>query len=292
MKKNIILLILFVIITTIPAYTKNSFLDSIRVSVTGFSIKKKAKNNYSVNFTVTHKGLVKGYFDDAKILMTMEDMVITGPMPGKKISERNFLFAELNYDLNNDSDLKDSYFLRKKSGKYYLNRTPLKILMAPKKINKFSLLGYYDYNKKLLINRISSKGHPFTVYGVDYPNKKITVGLSRNNKKIPVKEFPNPSVQILVIKQVEALFEKPGYSISSEENFITFSNEKIFSDQMDNWTSTVWAVKALLPENRDKSNLTFSINNISPPFAVIVFVNLSLETGTRIRTSPFLRIVK
>ena len=99
------------------------------------------------------------------ILLTTEKIFAQGEIANNSLRENDFLYAQMNYDLNNDNDYKDIFSLKKKSGKYYLNGKPLKVIISPKKFRDLYIYSLLE-NNKLNINQVSKQGLPFIIYNI------------------------------------------------------------------------------------------------------------------------------
>jgi len=287
MKKTIFTLFLIAITGLLAAQIRLSFKTS------QLDIQKKGKSQYSVKFNVNYSDFIEGLFDDTRVPITTEGMVITGSIENLIINEMDFLYSQNNIDLNGDGDFNDSHKLRKKSGKYYLGDTLLKPIISPRKFKDLTVYNYYSKSSDGMISKIGKKGKPFSVYNIDYRNNTATFGIGTRENPLVVENFPNPNVQVLVVKKVDSIRTSPPFSIAGEKNYITFTNEKIFEgEEDDRWNAIIWTVKPLILNKRKNTGFTFNISGISPPFAVIVFVNISLAQGIRLRTRPVMKTIR
>ncbi len=283
MKKFIILLLLFYPLSKTYSDSKISFKPYIN------QISKTSKNIYSININIKYKGVMKEFFQDSKVLIFHEKYLISGKLKDRRITEYNILYSQINYDLNNDSDFNDSYTLIKKTKEFYIDKIKIKAIISKYLYNNFTIFNYYD-NNGLLLYKINAAANPFAVYSINYNSRTMTIGLGTEKDPVKIIEFPNPNIQILIIRTVEDISGSPKYVILNEKNRITFSNEKFFADQAGDWVSIVWAVKQIDINNSKLSKITFQVKGIKPPFAVIAFANISLVKGIRLRSSPSLKI--
>ncbi len=285
MKKILILIILIAITTS--SYSQTKFL----IKFSSIEINKINGNKYSVKFSIKHSGLIKQFFEDINVILTTEGLIIKGDIADNSLRENDFLYSQMNYDLNNDNDFNDIFQLTKRGRKYYYNGKPLRVIKSRSKFNNLYILNFLE-NDNLRINRFSKNGIPFIIYDIDYDSKIITTGLYTKKQPIKIDEFPNPNVQIMVIKPVEKINSDIKFAIAGLKNYKIFSNEKIFKDQDDSWLGISWAAKSINIEKKNITEFKFTVNNISPPFAIKIYANLSMEKGICLRSRPALKIVE
>ncbi len=260
-----------------------------KIKVTQIEINKISKNRYSINCTVNHTGLSKVLFEDTNVILTDEKLRISGEIIDSVIRETDFLYAQMNYDLNNDKDYDDIYKLGAKRGKYYYMGIPLQLIKSSRKFNGMDVLHFLEKGK-LRTNLFDKHGFPFIVDNIDYNSKILTTALPGEKNPIDIIEFPNPIVKIMVIKNVGNINKKAGHSFSGDKSYITYSNEKFFDEKDNLWTSILWTAKPLILKG-SSSIYNFSLNNISPPFAVKVLVLLSFERGICLRSEPSIKFI-
>jgi hypothetical protein len=285
MKKTLILIILIFLIQPLFSY------DTIHMKVSSLYVKKTGTGTYRVETSIEQRGLIKELFEDTGVIIPVEDKVISGNF-ADKLNERNFLFAGIDLDLNNDGDSDDTFTIYKKSGRLFIEKQEIQQLILPKLYKRLQGISYYDRRKQPRLTKIGENGNTFIVYNANLKKRKITIGIGTKKKPVEFQEFPNPCLQIVVFKTIDNLSQKPSYRITGLKNHILFTNEKIFENQADEWISAVWGVKRIEIKNPLKKKYIFTLTGITPPFAVMMLGNLSLEKGFRIRTLPVIRVVK
>ncbi len=260
-----------------------------KIKVTQIEINKISKNRYSINCTVDQSGLSKELFQDTSVILTDEKLRISGEIIDSVIRETDFLYAQINYDLNNDKDYNDIYKLVIKQGKYYYMGIPLQLIKSSRKFNGMDVLHFLEKGK-LRTNLFDKQGFPFIVDNIDNNSKILTAALPGEKNPIRIIEFPNPIVKVMVIKNVDSIKKKAAHSFPGDNSYITYSNEKFFNEKDNLWTSILWTAK---PLNLKGSNsiYNFSLNDISPPFAVKVLVLLSFERGICLRSEPSVKFI-
>ncbi len=262
------------------------------MKVASLYTEKTGPGTFRVETSLEQRGFMKELFEGTGVVIPIEEKIITGTFTGDRIKERNFLFAGINLDLNHDGDLDDTFTVSEKKGSLYIDALKIEQLLYPKLYKRLQGLSYYNSRKEPKIYKIGKEGTPFVVYSMDPKRKSITMGTGKKEQPVTFREFPNPCLQIIVFKTALNLSHKPSYRITGHTNYFLLSNEKIFENQGDEWVSAVWAVKKIDINRTEQEKYIFTISGIDPPFAVVVYGNLSLEKGFRIRTLPAVRMVK
>jgi hypothetical protein len=285
MKRTIPVILLIFLIHPLFSYGK------IHMKVSSLYVEKTGTGTYRIETSIEQRGLIKELFEDTGVIIPVEEMVISGNFTDR-INEKNFLFAGIDLDLNNDGDSDDTFSIYKKSGKVFIEKQEIQQLILPKLYKRLQGISYFDSRKQPKLNKIGKKGKTFIVYSVDLKNRKITAGIGSKTNPVAFREFPNPCIQIILFKSIDNLSSKPSYRITGSKNHFLFTNEKIFENQADEWVSAVWSVREIDIKKPLKKKYIFTLTGITPPFAVMVIGNLSLEKGLRIRTLPVVRVVK
>jgi len=286
MKKALTIIVLLLLSIHLNTQPKFSF------KISPLEVKKISGSRYSLNFSVRYSGITKELFEDAKVSIPIEKFIVTGIAPENKIVEKDFLYANFSYDLNNDNDLNDTYQVKIIGNKYYINTTEIKSVLSPVKYSNFSVFHYYNEDGSLRTNKIGKNGLEFILYSISKKNKMVYLGLGTKEKPVKIEEFPNPNIQILLIKESDSFKSGIKYSVGKEKNFYAYSNEQIIKDQEGDWYGIAYTLNPLVINSSNITSFNLSLNNISPPFAVIVYVNMALEKGLRLRTVPSSIIMK
>ncbi len=281
------ILILFLLLSLpIISHSKLKF----RMKVFPINAIKNGKN-YTLSFNVRYKNIPKLLVENTPLIISTEDMLVHGKIINRTLKERNFLFAKLNVDLNGDNDFNDSFKAIYYRRNYYINNKKIHVLSSNKMVNNLSVMKYLS-GSKLSTSKISDNGKEILVYLINSFKQTTVVGFNRSKKSVSYDRFPNPAVQLMVIKTTESIQNKPTYSISGYKNYLTYSNDKVFDGQGDDWVTIQWMVKKIDLNKNGISRFTFTVTNITPPFAVIVIGNISVGDGIRLRSRPSVKIVK
>ncbi|HNV47349.1 MAG TPA: hypothetical protein PKJ16_09930 [Spirochaetota bacterium] len=268
---------------TLPAVAGSSFSFTIDACTV-----KKAGAGYGVDLRIAYRGPAT-IFSGASVPITTERIVIAGNAHGK-ILERDFLMSRFAYDINGNGNATDEFPAAIRNDTLVIGPTVLDPVLDRRTVNGMQLLSYFDRQGRARLYRIGQAGRPFVVYQLAGSN--AVLGITTQEAPVSLEKFPNPNVQVMVVKMQERRFERPSYAIVGDRNFLTFSNERFFPDQTDEWVSIVWAVRDIdVSGGGTRFPVSFALSGIKPPFAVIAAVNCSVDDGVRLRTFPTLRMV-
>lgn len=282
MKRGILLIVLII---GFSQWVRSSDYPSFRVSP---PVVNEKNGKYLVEFSVAFQGDPL-LFQGTDVLVTSERLVIVGEVTENRITERDFLYAALDYDLNNDGDFDDVYSVSAVEGGVHFDDVMVIPVLASRRTYQMNVFDYMGQAEKWRVFQMGKRGHPFLLY--QYA-QRMTVGLSFQKVHVIIERFPNPSVQVMVLQAQEKRFAKPDCLIRGIKNYLTFTNEQFFDDQAGRWVSIVWGIADLPKYEKGMVPLSFMIEGIKPPFKVGVAVNCSVVKGIRMQTVPSFRLVR
>jgi len=265
-------------------------LEPLNVKTSQIAVKKISANSYTLSFHISYDDSLSSFLEESSFLMPAEEILIHGIVEDSSIREQDFLFSQLNIDLNGDGDTLDSYPLTLKAGTYTLGKQHLQVVGYPYRYEGYTGFQYFN-GASPLTNRITPKGKEFIVYAVSTGDKKMIVGLNLKNNAVTLEQFPNPAVQIAILKNHEDISNEPGFSIAGSKNYTTFTNEKLLKDQADSWVAIVWAMLPVKLTESGKTEFQAEISRITPPFTVMAVFNISPEKNIRLRSIPIYKEV-
>jgi len=250
-------------------------------------IKKTGVNSYNVTCSVGYDGVKKEFFEDSGVPLSTELITITGPVEDYTLKERDFLFSQINFDFNNDGDLGDTYRLSFFNNKFLINNTVVYPVSSSRTFQGMPVFTYQKGHGAPFINRIGKNGLPFIIYAIDFKNRSLSVGFGGD---IVIETFPNPCIQFMVVKCSDNT-SPAEFSISGIKNHKTLINEKIHQGDEGLLKDAVWGVKKIDINTNKKSDFAVSLK-AAPPFALLLYVHMSIEKGSRLRTMPMTALVK
>lgn len=222
--KKPFLTIIFSIFIFIPATT--SPVQNISVNLSSMSYKMISPGRYTINFSIHYENLNREILSGLKVPISIEKFLIYGHFPDFKLRENNFLFSEMNFDLNGNGNYSDIYSIKVISKNLSLDNTQIKYFSSSKKFNQFTVFNYYDDKDKLNINKISENGPEFFIHTISYSARSLTAGFGTADEPVKIEEFPNPNVQVLVLSPVKSTSSKIVHSIDGEPIIIHFQMKK------------------------------------------------------------------
>ena len=63
----------------------------------------------------------------------------------------------------------------------------------------------------------------------------------------------------MILKPIKGISSKINFSIANAENYISYSNEKVFENHEDKWLGITWAVKPFIIKKNNMSEFNFTI---------------------------------
>ncbi len=282
-------------ISLIPLFfllTSGALTSKIDFRISLPSVTKSVDGNYDARFTVHYSGVKIDFFSDVPLYISNDSIIIQGLMSDNTFREKGILNSQITIDLNNNGTAEDVFKVVFRANRYFIGDQPLEVLISPYKFSNYQVLSYFTENRNVKFNRIGKNGIPFTLHTINLKNKSATVGIGNKNIPLALLEFPNPGIQIFVLKITDSLSTKPSFSIAAGKNHVQYTNEPVFESQGDDMVASVWVVEKLGINEKNETTYTIPIKNISPPFAVHVLVNFSMENGIRLRTQPSITIVE
>ncbi|HOO73491.1 MAG TPA: hypothetical protein PK926_17150 [Spirochaetota bacterium] len=262
------------------------------MTIPSVSLAKTGTGEYTASFSVEYSGITGSYTDGITVPLPREQYKISGQIEDDSISETDFLFAGINYDLNNDGDTADSFTISKIRGVHYLEESPIKIIISPYKFNNLIVYDFFTSGKQERTTLVAPSALPLLVYEYDTKNNALTAGLGSKDVPLSFSMEHNPCVKVEVIKPLKSLNEKPAYRISGNACMLTCTNERLIEGYDDSWKSSVWAILPFALTGQNKNSFEVKIRAISPPFLVRVTAYFSIDQGITLASKPVSAIGK
>lgn len=213
MIKRIITLI--ILAWSLDLYAGQSELEisecaATEISPSVFSIKYFIKNTFNSESA-------------SKYLLTLplEKYILQGPVENNLLMEKDFLFSQIDIDLNGNLNMLDSFRVKIANNKLSIERQSISPLI--KTTANFTAMIPFNQKGDNNINRVTETGKPFTLRKITPDPIEITLGLSPG-EDIEFRKFPN---SLLIIEVVTADKITEGkLSIDGQNPFIGYTNEK------------------------------------------------------------------
>jgi len=235
--------------------TLTSAQNEIEISKCGIS--ELSTSDYSLNYTIKN---TFNYDSDSKLQVQIpfEKFIIQGPIANGIINEKDFLFSQLDVDLNNDSDINDSFKINIAGKKPAIDNKQISLLY--KSTSNYHVLVPFNDSGNINLNRITKNGIPFTLRNFSSNPPEIIIGLNTVDE-IDFKKFNNSLLLIEIITSDKSAGDS--LLIDGEKTFIGRTNEK---DLTGGENSYRYISTKNIIINDNISNGAIKINKISRPF--------------------------
>lgn len=212
-KKTLILILIFAspaYLISAPGEIKITRCIIDRNLSSGFSLKYQIKNTFDATS-----------FSSLQVTIPFEKYIIQGAALDGYLQEKDFLFSQMNIDLNGDSDFNDSFPVTNISDTLYIKDK--KIFPINKTTSNYNVMIPFDKAGNFNLNRIEKNGKQFTLRDFSSKSRELTVGLNTEGD-IEFKKFPNSILLIEVVTSFKKNDET--LQIDGQTPFEGFTNEK------------------------------------------------------------------
>lgn len=212
-KKTLILILIFAspaYLISAPGEIKITRCIIDRNLSSGISLKYQIKNTFDATS-----------FSSLQVTIPFEKYIIQGAAPDGYLKEKDFLFSQMNIDLNGDSDFNDSFQFKNIADTLYIKDK--KMFPIYKTTSNYNVVIPFDKDGNFNLNGIEKTGKQFTLRGFSSKTRELTVGLNTEGD-VEFKKFPN---SILLIEVVTPFKEnEKNFQIDGQPPFEGFTNEK------------------------------------------------------------------
>lgn len=268
-KKTIIIILIF----TSPIYPARS-----EIEISSCSISEVSPSEFIVNYQIKNTFNADSY-SSLKVIFPFEKYIVQGSISNGIIQEKDFLFSQINLDLDKNGSLHDSYKT------YMSNKT---LLIDNKKINSitkvtsnYNVIIPFDNTKNYNTNRISDNGIPFTLRNISILPPEITIGFNDTG----IIEFRTYDNSVLMIEVITP--DKQNFLIDGETPFVGITNER---DVTGGENSYRYAAVKKVPININSAKNEFKIGKISKPFSLRVTYFFSISENLILMNQKILRV--
>jgi len=268
-KKTIIIILIF----TSPIYPARS-----EIEISSCSISEVSPSEFILNYQIKNSFDADSY-SSFKVILPFEKYIVQGSISDGMIQEKDFLFSQINLDLNKNGSLNDLY-------KAHISNKAL--LIDNKKINSitkttsnYDVIIPFDNSKNFNTNKISNNGIPFTLRKISILPPEITIGFN-DSGIIEFKTYDNSVIMIEVITP-----DKQNFLIDGETPFVGITNER---DVTDGENFYRYAAVKKVPINTNSAKNGFKIGKISKPFSLRVTYFFSITENLILTNQKVLRV--
>ncbi len=272
--------IISIIILTISLYAIALTPDGNEISISKYNVSEVSPFNFLLDYQVKNT-YDYDMFSKINITLPFEKYLLNGTIEHGTLKEKDFLFSQLDIDLNGNSDIFDSFKVILTGNKISIDGKQISPLI--KTTANSQVLIPFNNSGDFNINRVSKKGLPFTLRKISSDPLKITIGLNTNGD-LDFKKFSNSLLLIEIIT-----------SDSNAEKNLLLDGQKPFSGFINdqNITQGEMAYRFFIVKNvniKEKtSSGTIKIEKIQKPFTLRVSYFFAISENLIILNSKISR---
>lgn len=248
---------IFIFIVLAYSITLSSAQNEIELS--RCSISEISPSDFILSYSVKNTFDADSY-SKLEVVLPFEKYIFQGSADNGIIHEKDFLFSQMDIDLNNDSDFNDSFKI--KISKNRLTIDTKKISPIIKTTSDYNVLTPLNETGNYNVTRLTEKGKPFILRYISSLKPEIVVGLSQQTD-IEFRKFSNNLLFIEVINSDKIISEK--ILIDNLKPFTGITNETELTGGETSYRSA--AVKNIIVNNSATSG-EIQIKEIRKPFTV------------------------
>lgn len=250
-KKIIILIILAYSITLSPAQNE--------IELSRCSISEVSPSLFLLSYSVKNTFDSDSY-SKLEVLLPFEKYIFQGSADNGIIHEKDFLFSQVDIDLNTDSDFNDSFKIKISKNRLIIDNK--KISSIIKTTSDYNVLTPLNETGNYNITRLTEKGKSFILRYISSLKPEIIVGISPDTD-IEFRKFSNNLLFIEVINSDKSISEK--ILVDNRKPFTGITNEVDLTGGENSYRSA--AVKNITVNNSAAAG-EIQIKEIRKPFTV------------------------
>jgi len=273
LKKIIILIIMSLTINAAAGYNEIEFLKC--------GVSEISSSNYTINFLINNTFDSEAY-SKLQVVIPFEKYILQGKIESGKLKEKDFLFSQIDIDLNGNKDFNDKFKVQYTNNKLAINGKPVSPLF--KKTVKYNAFLPFGKTGNFNINNITSGGAAFTLRNVSPEPLELTLGLSSPNN-IEFRKFPNNAMLVEVITADKSSEDK--LLIDGNKPFMGITNEKEITDGENLYRFV--AVKNLAFINNSAAG-DIKIAEIKKPFSLRLTYYFTISDSLILMNQKIIRV--
>jgi len=211
--KNIIFLILI-------TFTAHSNPGMNELKIISCDVRENNSSDFSLNYLLKNPFNTDS-FSALQVTLPFEKYILQGTIEKDKLKEKDFLFSQMNIDINGDSDAEDLFNVKIINKIITIDKKKISPLI--KTTSNYKILLPFDEAGNLNINKISENGKPFTLRNFSSETQELIIGFNTENN-IEFKKLQN---SILLIEVITPSQDAGEYLlIDGQKPAAGFTNEK------------------------------------------------------------------
>lgn len=249
-----------IIILIITAYSITVFSAQNEIELSRCSISEISPSDFLLSYSVKNTFDADSY-SNLEVVLPFEKYIFQGSADNGIINEKDFLFSQMDVDLNNDSDINDSF--RIKISKNRLTIDNKKISPITKTTSDYNVLTPLNEAGNYNTTKLTEKGKPFILRYISSLKPEIIVGLNTETD-IEFRKFSNNLLFIEVIHTDKNISEK--ILIDNRKPFTGITNETDLTGGENAYRSA--AVKNIIVNSSAAAAGEIEIKEVRKPFTV------------------------
>ena len=217
MRNKLIKKIILLIILTLST---NLFSGQNEIEILRCTVSEISASDFILDYSIKNT-FDAGSYSALQIVLPFEKYLVQGSIDNGVVNEKDFLFSQIDIDLNGDSDLNDSFNVKIIKNKLSLEN--LSISPIFKTAAAYNVLTPLDETGNYNINRLTTNGIPFTLRSFSSKTPEIILGINTVDD-IEFKKYSNSLLLIEVITSDRNSGEK--IEIDGQPPFKGITNEK------------------------------------------------------------------
>jgi len=209
-----------IIVLIILAYSINLFSAQNEIEISGCSVSEISVSDFLLHYSIKNNFDAES-FSKLQVILPFEKYILQGPIINGVLTEKDFLFSQIDIDLNGDSDFNDSFKVKAEKNKLLIENRKISNLL--KTTTYYNVLTPLDETGNYNVNRISKSGIPFTLRFYSSINPEVILGLNIGDE-IEFRKFSNSLLFIEVISSDKSSGDK--LLIDGQKPFSGIINEK------------------------------------------------------------------
>lgn len=209
-----------IIVLIILAYSINLFSAQNEIEISGCSVSEISVSDFLLHYSIKNNFDAES-FSKLQVILPFEKYILQGPIINGVLTEKDFLFSQIDIDLNGDSDFNDSFKVKAEKNKLLIENRKISNLL--KTTTYYNVLTPLDETGNYNVNRISKSGIPFTLRFYSSINPEVILGLNIGDE-IEFRKFSNSLLFIEVINSDKSSGDK--LLIDEQKPFSGIINEK------------------------------------------------------------------
>jgi hypothetical protein len=272
-KKIIILLIL--------THTINLNSARSEISISGSSISEISSTGFLLNYSIRNT-FDSDLFSKLQVILPFEKYILQGTIENGVLQEKDFLFSQLDIDLNGDKDVNDLFKVKVVNKKLTIdNKT---ILSLTRETANYNVMIPFDESGNNNLNLITRSGLPFTLRYYSSSPAEIILGLNATGD-IEFKKFDNSLLLIEIVTPDQSTSEN--LLIDGLKPISGFTNEKDLTGGETLFRFS--AVKNIsIKEGTAKGDI--KISQISKPFLLRLTYYFSISGNLTLMNQKIIKV--